>query len=136
MAHPSGLMMLLFTVLGEAAGGAPLEFRAVDADSGEPVPGVLVRQLPATWEVRFLLQRPRNLQGLVGRFTDRSGVIRCDSVSRGTYFFETEGYVAVDVRKNWFGLKVYEEPYKYGTDVRMVDGVYLVPLRRKEGPSP
>lgn len=133
MTQASSLVMWVFLVLGETAGGAPLEFRVVDAETGEELPAVKVRELPPTWEFRFVLQKPKPL-GLAGRYTNLSGVVQCESVSRGTYFFETDGYVPVDVRKNWFGMKVFEEPYKHGTDLKPTDGVYVIPLRRKDGP--
>ena len=132
MTQLSGMVMLLLALSGEAAGSQPLQFRVVDADSGEPLPGVIVRQLPSLWEVRFVFQRPKGASSIVRSYTDESGEVHLSSPSRCTYFFETPGYVSVDVRKGWLGMTAYEEPYEHGSGVKTVDGFYLVPLRRSK----
>jgi hypothetical protein len=127
--------MVMFTLLlvGEAPGSEPVKFRAVDAETGDPISDVVVWQLPPTWQVHVLFFSPKKRWVPATQSTDEAGEVAFDETSRCTYFFEVGGYVPVDVRKGWFGRKAYEEPYKHDASVKEVDGVWVVPLRPRKG---
>jgi len=124
-------------VLIGAAEAKELRFRIVDADSGEPVANIKIKQFVSMWQPRILLPPGRFWFPNGVAATDASGFASIENRhSDDVYYLDGQGYESGRVTRNWFKYKFSsgtKDPY---SPLAEVSGVIVVPLRRSGAKQP